>query len=265
MIYAAKHFRGPRAGLTLAELMVAAGILAVITIFSAQVMRDVTRVWLGGKGTSESFTTARALMTRMRIDLERALPLPDLPGFVRNPSVEQLEFSTRVQGVLSGGEGSGTATVGRPLSFVRYRLGAPGSDDGGYLIREDRAFDWQESPFGADEGAAKARRLCPNVMGFQHRFVQQDGELSKTFSTNQLSGQATVAVKVSLAVADEQSFQTMKVIGSLSRVAESFASTEPEEWEEALSGASATMPAEARRGVRVFHQVVPLPTAGREE
>lgn len=267
MTYITGNRRGPRAGMTLAELMVAAGILAVITIFSAQVMGDVSRVWLGGKGRSDTFTAARALLTRMRIDIERLLPLSDLPGFVRDPSSTTLAFSTRVQGVLStgGGSGTGTAPAARPLSFVRYRLGAQGSEEGGYLVREDRAFQWDEPPFGADEGSAKARRLCPNVVGFQHRFVQRDGELSKTFSTNQVSGEESVALQVSLAVADERAFQTMKLTGKLAQVTESFSSLEPEEWEEALSGVEATMPPEARKGVRVFHQVVPLPTAGSEE
>lgn len=267
MIYVGQDKRGPRAGMTLAELMVAAGILAVITIFSAQVMGDVSRVWLGGKGRSDTFNAARALLTRMRIDIERSLPLPDLPGFAKDPSKDTLEFSTRVQGVLSSGgdSGSGSAPAARPLSFVRYRLGALGSEEGGYLVREDRAFPWDEPPFGADEGTAKPRRLCPNVIAFQHRFVQRDGELSKNFSTNEVSGQASVAVQVSLAVADDRAFQTMKLTGKLAPVTESFSSLEPEKWEEALGGVDATMPPEARRGVRVFHQVVPLPTAGREE
>lgn len=263
MIFITARIRGSRSGLTLAELMVAAGILAVITIFSAQVMRDVTRVWMGGKGTSDTFTAARALMTRVRTDIERSLPLPDLPGFVRGTSGEELEFTTRVAGISSGDSGSGSDRRSRPLSVVRYSLASPGAEDGGYLIREDRAFEWDESPFGAAADSLRERRLCPNVMAFQHRFVQVDGELSKLFSTN--SENKTVAVKLSLAVADDRSFQTMKLIGNLPQVAESFASIEPEEWEEALGGVNATMPPEARRGVRVFHQVIPLPTAGREE
>jgi hypothetical protein len=267
MIHVGKRSGDPRAGMTLAELMVAAGILAVITVFSAQVMGDVSRVWLGGKGRSDTFIAARALMTRMRIDIERSLPLLTLPGFAKDPSGENLAFSTRVQGVLATGGGSGadTAKAARPLSFVRYRLGSPGSDEGGYLVREDRPFQWDESPFGADEGSAKARRLCPNVVGYQYRFVRKNGEMSKTFSTNMVSGEATVALRVSLAVADDRAFQTMKLTGTLSQVTESFSSLEPETWEEALGGTGATMPPEARKGVRVFHQVVALPTAGREE
>lgn len=264
MIYIGKRCRGPRAGLTLAELVVAAGILAVITVFSAQVMGDVSRVWLGGKGRSDTFTTARALLTRLRIDLERSLPTPDLPGFVRDPSMEQLAFSTRVQGVLdSGSSGGGGKTVARPLSFVRYSLGPLGSEDGGYLIREDRAFSWDESPFGAAEGTLRPRRLSPDVVGFAHRFVQRDGELGKQYVPAPASNQ-TVGVYLALAVSDDRTFQTLKLTGQLAQVSESFSSLEPEKWGEAVDGETSGLPPIARQGIRVFHQVVSLPSARKE-
>ncbi|MCC6356392.1 MAG: hypothetical protein IT577_21095 [Verrucomicrobiae bacterium] len=266
MICIGVRARGSKAGLTLAELMVAAGILAVITVFSAEVMGNVSRVWLGGKGRSDTFTAARALMTRVRIDLERSLPRAELPGFVRSPAKEQLEFTTRVPGIVESGAGSGGAQVpNRPLSFVRYRLGASGSAEGGYLIREDRSFLWDDPPFAADESSARPRLLCPNVLGFQHRFVRENGELSKVFSSDETAGQATVAVKVSIAVCDDRAFQTMKLTGKLADVEEVFASLEPEKWDEALNGSNESIPPQARQGLRLFHQVVPLPMAGREE
>jgi len=262
MINCRNHRGRSRAGLTLAELMVAAGILAVITVFSAQIMGDVTRIWTSGKGRSDTYTAARALMTRMRTDIERSLPMPDLPGFVRNPSAAQLEFTTRVMGIVENQSGAGSTTVPRPLSFVRYRLGLAGSDEGGYLLREDRAFQWDEPPFGSSEGSAKTRRLCPNVVGFTHRFVKADGELEKQYTTNQ----PVVAVLLALAVSDDRAYQRLKLTGDLSKVTESFSSLDPKEWEEALSGQKSSMPPAARQGVRVFQQMVPLPvTAGREE
>lgn len=252
---------GTRAGMSLAELMVAAGILAIITIFSAQVMGDVSRVWLAGKGRSDCFTAARALMTRIRIDIERSLPLPDLPGFAKNTSEDRLAMSTRVQGVLSG---SGQQARARHLSYVEYSLTGAGGDSEGYLVRSDRAFSWQESPFGSGADTGTERRLCPNVVGFTHRFVQADGDLRKQFvGANETN--RTAAVAVSLAVADDRAFQAMKVKGTLYQVTQALSSMDPEEWNGVLTGVSASMPPEARRGVRVFHQVIPLPTAGREE
>lgn len=263
MMIIGKSRRAPRAGLTLAELMVAAGILAVITVFSAQVMGDVSRVWLGGKGRSEVFNTARALMTRLRLDLERSVPTSDLPGFARNPSAPRLEFTSRVQGVMESGS-SGARTVGRPLSFIRYDLGAPTSDDRGYVLREDRAFSWEEPPFGADEGSARARRLCPNVLGFQHRFVGASGDLKTEFVGGSTTNR-TVAVHVALAVCDERTFQTLKLSDQLSQVMQAFSSIDPLKWEERVSGAESTLPQMARQGIRVFHQVVPLPSIQEED
>lgn len=263
MIYIRKNNRKSRAGLTLAELMVAAGILAVITIFSARVMSDVTRVWLGGKGTSDSFMTARALMTRFRLDIERSVLERNLPGFVRNPDAERLQFSTQVRGIAEQAGGGGAQKDQRPFSFVRYSLGALGSRDEGYIIRADQSFSWEDSPFGASDGEPKERRLCPNVVGFTHRFVQRNGELESQYvrppSTNQ-----TVALQLALAVCDDRTFQTLKLSGQLSQVSEVFKSLEPEKWDEAVSGESASLPVAARQGVRVFHQVVPLPTTRKE-
>lgn len=265
MISISKHWGRSRAGLTLAELMVAAGILAVITAFSAQVMGDVTRIWTSGKGRSDTFTAARALMTRMRTDIERCIPIPDLPGFARTPSASSLELTTRVPGILSGDGGAGgSQQLPRPLSFVRYRLGAVGSEEGGYLVREDRAFLWDEPPFGADEGSARPRRICPNVIGFASRFVAPDGELQDQYVAPPRTNQ-TVAVFLALAVCDDREFQRMKLTGVLSQVTESFSSLDPQEWEEELAGANPSMPPVARQGVRVFQQTVPLPSRGRKD
>lgn len=261
-----RGFRGTRAGLTLAELVVAAGILAVITVFSAQVMGNVSRVWLGGKGKSDTFTAARAVMTRMRLDIERSLPISDLPGFARDTDNDNLEFSTRVPGIVAGSASSGASQQAdvRALSFVQYRLGKVGSQDSGYLIRADHAFEWDDPPYGSKVDSATERRLCPNVVGFTHRFVQRNGDLEKRFVPGAQTNK-TVAVLLALAVADDRAFQTMKQTGNLQQVTGSFSSLEPEEWEKAISGESASMPTEARQGVRVFHQVVSLPTAGRKD
>ncbi len=259
-----KGIRGSKAGLTLAELMVAAGILAVITVFSAQVMGDVSRVWLRGKGQSDTFTAARALMTRIRLDIERSLPRPELPGFAKDTSAKDLEFTTRVQGVLDSGGSGGGSQRARPLSFIRYRLAsAMSAEEGGYLIREDSAFGWEEAPFGASRDSGRPRRLCPNVLGFTHRFVPLSGNPEKTFVPPPATN-LTVAVQVALAICDDRTFQTLKLTGNLSTVADKFASLEPENWEEAVSGRDSTLPDAARQGIRVFQQVVPLPVANRE-
>jgi prepilin-type N-terminal cleavage/methylation domain-containing protein len=245
-----------RAGVTLAEILVATSILAIIAMLSSEIIANVSRLWLAGRGKSETFATARALLNRLRTDLDCGVFRADVPGFA-NPRWNadpdrRLGFCARVQAPKAGST-SGTTSRYRKLTYVTYRLES-GGRDAGYVVREDRPYDWNDSPFGdVGQSTSVDRRLCGNILGFRPRFVLSKGSEVETLETNSVS-----AVSVSLAVADQATFRLLESAGLLAQAMQRFKSLKPEEWEKELVAADSTLPKVARQGVRIFHQAVPV-------
>lgn len=257
-----------RSGVTLVEVMLATSILAVLTMLAAQAVDAVTDVWLAGRGRSESFATARALLSRLRTDIEAGVMRSDVPGFpntdANKPSINRLEFCSRVRSATQeGGDDD------RRLTYISYTLEKEGRDTG-YVVRTDTPYRWTESPFGSKADEGKGRRMCGNVLGFKHRFVVVWDDEPNVAKEYENTGSIRVdparpehlprygAVRVSLAVADGATFRLLESANLLSQALQLFRSSESEDWEKELVNAASTLPPAALRGIRIFHQAVPI-------
>jgi len=189
----------PRRAFTLIELLVAIAVLALMTIFLAQMLSSASQTWLLGKGRVDNFSKARALLDLLAGDLQSGIYRGDLSAF---PSTN-VAFYTRRAGFVGG------ANPVRDISLVQYTLWT-----NTVLQRADMGITWSDPATSISFGntntlpnlvSVTGRDTSEGVVGFRILFLGTNGNLSSNYvRTNGLKGFA-----VGLAVVDGATLKKM--------------------------------------------------------
>lgn len=182
--------RPARTAFTLVELIVSITVLLMTVLIFAQAIGGISTAWRGAEERMNNHTKARALLSRLRTDIDSMVLRPDLAAF---PDTDDFGFYTLRRGV-DGATGSDA----RSLSFVNYDF----QSDSSRLLRRDSGFTYNESddlllgespiPVGGivdptslpnrgeapDESADVA--LADGVLAFEWAFLRHDGKYSPT-------------------------------------------------------------------------------------
>ncbi|HSI84088.1 MAG: type II secretion system protein J [Candidatus Methylacidiphilales bacterium] len=202
--------RGTHAGFTLAEMLVAMAVLAVIMVMLGQISQTVSQAWLDGQRKVNNFTKARAMLDMFARDVQGAVFRPDLAVFPGSDTI----FYTRRPGVPSTSGG-----VVRNVSLVRYSYNTDQSTTTtiSTLQRGDMAIPWNATastiPFGntTDFGTntPTSRDTAPGVINYKVLFIYADGTNSLTYTASTTN--PVRAIGLTLAVVDDQSLKFLSL------------------------------------------------------
>lgn len=260
-------------GFTLIELLVACVILAILVSLFSQLASSIVTSYQSGKSQSESNAIGRALLDAMDKDIKQMIIHPNLVLLEQTDgdSVSAIKFYTRRPGIFHGSSpsqlGLGSSRNASVVEYVLYR----NSEKKGYLARRDRAATWSNSsqiiPVGNTEQIAtlseesEELRLSPGILGFDWRFLRADGSIDK----NSESDKPLAAIRISLAVVDDDAFRLLNEIGKLSAMMELFSQTPTSDssgvyqWATRLDQAVDQFPPRSVQGVRFYERFIKVP------
>lgn len=262
-------------GFTLLEMLVAVTVLCVMVVLFSQVAGSVGGSYLVGKGRGEANTLGRAVIDTVSGDLQRLVIRPDLAVFTgqSNSAGNALRFYCLRSGLDDGAASTSGLNSMRGVSVVEYALSRSGTNQGS-LTRRDRSANWSASasviPLGATNAVSALNAgtgdaiLCRGVIGLGWSFMSADGEMSDTYPGAQTN--AVVAVRVSLAIADNDSMKLLEETGKFSQMATLFeevsdgTSSGIANWRKALDSQASQFPARCVQGIRFYERMIPLPT-----
>jgi prepilin-type N-terminal cleavage/methylation domain len=276
-------------GFTLVELMVSLAVLSITVLIFTQAIGGVSSAWRGAEERMNNHNKARALLGRLRTDIDAIVIRPDLAAFPESP--EEFGFYTLRRGV----DGSNQADA-RPLSYVTYDFESPSSTR---LFRTDVGYSYSAaSPLGfaeptpasnsqnkpdrgtppSDTGADVA--LADGVVGFEWAFLKHDGTFSKTLDYVDGGRPRTAkALVVAMAVMDDKAIEALERVkgqGQVASLKQAFEVPEPDaegnwnpkaQWDDILGlfpGASGSVarqyPPDFVRGIRTFERTYAFPS-----
>lgn len=282
--------RNARRGFTLVELMVSLAVLGITVLIFTQAIGGVSNAWRSAEERMNNHNKARALLSRLRTDIDAMVLRPDLVAFPDSP--DEFGFYTLRRGVDGGGQPDA-----RPLSYVTYDFESPASSrllrtDVGYSYAPGSALAFaQATPGGAANPAEPPDRgtpppdpaldvaLADGVIGFEWAFLKHDGTFSRTLDYID-GGRARTAkaLVVAMAVMDDRAvtaLQRARGSGEISSLKQAFQAPAPDPqgkwnpkayWDDILGlypGASGTVahqyPSDFIRGIRTFERTYAFP------
>jgi prepilin-type N-terminal cleavage/methylation domain-containing protein len=288
----ARRRGGRTCGFTLAEILVAVAILAIIVIMLGQMLGTMSRAWNFGHARANNFTKARAMLDLLAQDIQSGIFRPDLAAFpaslinVTPPTFPSWEFYTARPGVPTNTTPAGPL---RNVSVVQYTFIGPTNPNAGgipnTLERADDPLVWGDATLNAYFGNLTAfpgpttpRDTAPGVIAFDVIFIQSDGSFSTTFTPVQAPPTppplpaSTRAVSISLAVIDDQTIAKLssaQLTTLNSSLTAAVTDTPPKQsiksyWDAYLNGTSMNWklyPQGTGAGLATFERYVTLPTS----
>jgi len=267
---------------TLIELLVATAVLVVVLTLMVQVVQYASRAARHGQETSEVFSSARGVLDTMGRDIENAVIRDDLAAFAGTNTNQggSLAFYSRVPGLTTN-----TATDIRRVSLISYHHDTNNLNltNLPMLSRSDLSVTWSQTnriTFGEtnslselSDTAVQSRNLCEGVLGFDVRYVHQDGTASRTPSTNS----PVRAVKVTIALVDPEATRllaraTLNGVNLNKKFVDLFEANRPPDgntnsaktaWTTALKNPDVwtNVPEAAKRRMKVYQRFYTLPHA----
>ncbi len=126
--------RSGNAGFTLAELVVASTMMAIVMGAVYTAFSSAIRTWRGGEMNSQTYESARAVLGLLTRELQG---IPKGAQYLFSGDRDSLTFITVTNSLaVKKGEERGPEVM-----WVRYRLDAGGSRNGRTLIREERPVE----------------------------------------------------------------------------------------------------------------------------
>ncbi len=255
--------RRSRRGFTLVEILTSLAVMAIMTAMLGTMILTMGQTWKNAQQRVNNFTKARSMLDMLDNDLQAGLYRPDLPAVQAVPGNTTLgssvEFYTMRPGISS------TQPV-RNISAVSYQINSTSN----VLQRADQSYQWSASiAFGASTAFPTGgipRDTAPGMVDFKVLYVQQDGTLSYTYSTDATN--PTRAVGVTLAVVDDQTLPVLSAnqISALRSALDAIATTPTRSvkanWESYLTSTSMnwkSYPAGLGVGLKIFERYVILP------
>lgn len=216
-----------RRAFTLVEMLVAISIMGFMLVAMAQITTLAEQAWRTEQNRIDNFSKARAMLSLLTDDLQRAVFRGDLPIFgtgapAVTPTVTSnglyyftnttfaAAFYTRQPGLATN-----STTAVRDVSLVSYSL-STSSTDKMILQRSDLDVPWtggtQNLVFQGDMSIplanVTAQEMAPGVVGFGLAFRRADGTLitpqDLASYTGYNSSNPVVAIDVCLAVIGNQ-------------------------------------------------------------
>jgi hypothetical protein len=180
-------------------------------------------------------------------------------------SKRKLSFYLTQPGVPTSGSSSSPASQ-RGLSFVEYA--ASSGTTSSILNRSDASIQWSEATkvaYGsATPPSTTARTIAAGILCFDYRFITREGVVT----ANPSDVQDIAAVRVSIAMADENSYADLRQSGKLQGLCNALASqvaadTTPSgkvKWDAMFDDHSFTSNYSRRilAGLRCFERVIPV-------
>lgn len=261
-----------RQAFTLIELLVACSVLAILVVMFAQMAGSVANSYRNGKSRSDANAIGRAVLDALDGDIRQLIVSPDLMTFKQSETAEasSLKFYCRRPGIFhaaapasSGMEALRSASV---VEYVSYRS----AEKRGYLSRRDMASTWSSSatiiPLGTTDTIADLNadngELClyRGVLAFDWRYLRADGSMDKTDDLSR----PIVALRISLAVIDEDALRLLKHLNRLNDMMDVFptdsaSSSGVVEWEKKLRQKAADFPPQTVQAVRLYERFIRIP------
>jgi len=116
------RFTDPPSAFTLLELLVAMGVLALLTALVSQLVNNAASITAMGNKRMDAEWQARAVFDRMAIDFARIVKRPDVDYFLKDGNAnpqrgnDQIAFYSEVPGYYP------ETSSQRPVSLVAYRI-----------------------------------------------------------------------------------------------------------------------------------------------
>jgi Tfp pilus assembly protein PilV len=184
-------------GFTIAELLIAVGVLVVLILLFAQLLNSAANITNLGHKQMDADAQARGLLDRMAIDFGQMIKRSDVTYYLKGGTGgsqtgnDQIAFYSSTPGYYS----TTTSTTQSPVSLIAYRVN-PNSGNSAYnkLERlgkgllwngvsstENPLIFWQQivSPTDSDY-AAFGEIIGPRVFRFEYYYLRTDGTVSAT-------------------------------------------------------------------------------------
>lgn len=246
---------------TLVELLISMVVLVMLLGLLASLFGNISNTWVHSRGKLDNFSRARALINSISRDIKSAVIKQDLAAF---PDAESISFY-----VQQFGENSPSK---RPLTYISY---AQIKKNGRFYIQRSDSpidylststLDWQ--PFSSGSASIPTpsieRLLCNGVIAFTYQFIQSDGTASRTFN-NASSAFPTKAIRISLAVLNEEAERLLGTLGGEDQLASALKTAIPPDgksakaaWDALIARGSLSYPPAILAGIRSYERVAPL-------
>jgi hypothetical protein len=143
--------RHGRAGFTLAELLVAVGVLVLLVLLATQLLNSAATITTLGHKQMDADSQARQLFDRMAIDVAQMVKRPDVDYYLKSPSIGTPDCTTCVaqtgnDQIAFFGATSGyypTPNYQSPVSLIVYRINSDSTSSSyNKLERMGKGFIW---------------------------------------------------------------------------------------------------------------------------
>ena len=258
--------RGYKAAFTLAELLVAMGVLVLLVLLFTQLLKSAASITTLGHKQIDADSQARQLLDRIGVDLAQMIKRSDVNYYWKGGAGgtqtgnDQMAFYSAVPGYYS----TTTSTTQSPISLIGYRVNANKAERlgkgllwNGVNSTEAPLVFWQAitAPTNTDYSAS-GEIIGPQVFRFEYCYLLTDGTLSITPTSISLMA----AIIVDIAVMDPKSkvllpdAQITTLAGQLSDCAAGMAPGQlRNNWQTTLN-ANTTLPPPALSGVRLYER-----------
>ena len=266
-------------GFTLAELLVAISVLALLVLFVSRLADSAAAITTLGHKKMDADSQARQLLDRMIVDFAQMVRRPDIDYYVKSsantqPGNDQIAFYSTVPGYYpsTGSQSS--------VSLVAYRINAQNK-----LERMSKGLVWNgvsasnapivflpltiSATWPAATNTAvdiDYELVAPQIFRFEYAYLLNDGTLSDTpwatsaghFNVNGM--QDATAIVVSIALIDSKS-RTLIADSQLSTLLDNLPDFAPSmnpgdlvaQWQSVIDGTTG-MPRPALQGIRFYER-----------
>lgn len=268
-------------GFTLAEIMVALSILAVIMVLISQAVSMVSATWRSGIARVDNFSQARAVLNLINRDVQNIVLRPDVAAFVDAGGAPSFAFYSQV----SGTQASAANSPARRLSLVQYFRNESATPpvfqrkDSGFTYATNAAASISLNQDGTlptgSLSAADAQTLAEGIIDFKWQTLDGKADVNPHFKyKDTVAGDLTRtrAIIVSLLVIDSNAFRSADP-ALLAAIRGKFSGTPAgnrtyaQYWNGILKapGFGLDLRPGLRNAIRCFERHIPLPTATSPE
>jgi Tfp pilus assembly protein PilV len=192
------HIRAKREdGFTIAELLIAVGVLVVLTLLFTQLLNSAANITSLGHKQMDADAQARGLLDRMAIDFGQMIKRSDVTYYLKGGTGgtqtgnDQIAFYSAIPGYYS----TNTSTTQSPISLVAYRVNSSASNSAfnklervgkgllwnGVSSQENPLIFWQPLPPPTNgDYATFGEIIGPRVFRFEYYYLRTDGTVSAT-------------------------------------------------------------------------------------
>jgi hypothetical protein len=227
------------AGFTLAELLVTLGVLVVIVLLFAQLLKSAATVTTLGHKQMDADSQARELLDRMAVDVMQMVKRSDVYYHLKasttpadcpagecgtQPGNDEIAFYSNVPGYYAS---DSTGPQRSPVSLVGYRINSSATTLGNKMERLGAGLIWNGvstinvptkpvlfltalDPWSTAKYASTSTLdiVGPNVFRFEYYYLLKNGNVSSTpwYTGSTVSGmQGVAAIVADIAVVDPKS------------------------------------------------------------